>query len=339
MGVIISRLTNAVPLLLRKAKKQLAALKSKKSSHAQQHQEQDGVPNNAPEPLKAYAVWGFKDVEGKDKCEAKWERPYRWNTDPFQVSSPYLLDSSKLKKYLDSSMFVDFTIKTSEKEFKVHKIILSSQSEYFERMLGGEWKESVNNVVLLDEEDPQVIEAMIHFLYWADYASDKDETANVVFHAMVYSAGERYGIPSLKKRAALKFDIGMDAFFEIIDLPSVTTAVYTSTISTDRFLRDRFCWSVNQHLGTLLRDEKFMGMLQQYPAFSVDLLKSVTPELISELAHECPGCDHEWKTKQTYRRVQRCNMCCLNVSGLEVHNCSDGYRRGSWYLGEGDVAW
>ncbi|KAK2812812.1 hypothetical protein FQN50_001141 [Emmonsiellopsis sp. PD_5] len=249
MELTISRLKNAVPLLLRKAKKQLAALKSKKRSDAQEtHDNKNGL---------------------EDLKKLERENINQWKYNPLQA----LLAGFELKRYFDSSNFADLTIKTSEKEFKVHKIILASQSEYFARMLGGEWKETVDNLVLFEEEDPRVIEAMIRFVYESDYQHDDETTQGVIFHTMVYAAGEKYGIPSLKTHAASKFKSMLDCSFETIDLPLVVAAVYTTTVSTDRELRNCFGPVINRHIRKLMGDEMFIELLEQYPTFSVDILK------------------------------------------------------------------
>ena len=50
--------------------------------------------------------------------------------------------SSKLitARYLKTSQFSDLTIITKDKELKVHKVVVCAHSEYFARMLSGEWK-------------------------------------------------------------------------------------------------------------------------------------------------------------------------------------------------------
>ncbi|KAK2739466.1 hypothetical protein FQN55_009431 [Onygenales sp. PD_40] len=301
MELTISRLKSAVPLLLRKAKKQLAALKSKKSSHTQQPQEQDGVPENSQEPLEDNKD-GLEDLKNASEGETKWEVEQEKAID-WPGYEPFL-PRLELKRHFDSSKFADLTIKTSEKEFKVHKIVLSCQSEYFARMLGGEWKETVNNLVILEEEDPKVIETMIRFMYEYDYQDDDETTQGVVFHAMVYAAGEKYGIAPLKTHAASKFKGTFVRCFYEIDLPLVIAAVYTTTVSTDSELRDCFGRVINCHIEELMEDETFIEMLEQYPTFSVDTLKSMTfkspkyywsyPNYYPQWSEPSPADDGDW---------------------------------------------
>ncbi|KAK2792549.1 hypothetical protein FQN52_003054 [Onygenales sp. PD_12] len=290
MELTISRLKSAVPLLLRKAKKQLAALKSKKSSNAQQPQEQDGVPEKAQEPPEDDKD-GLEDLknfsEGENNREVEQEKRDLWPVDPA------LLPKLELKRHFDSSKFADITIKTSEKEFKVHKIVLSCHSEYFARMLEGRWKETVNNLVILEEEDPRVIETMIRFMYEHHYQHEDETTQGVIFHTMVYAAGEKYGIALLKTYAASKFENVLHYCFRTIDLPSVIAAVYTSTVSTDKVLRDRFSQVVKRRIEHLMGDERFMEMLEQYPTFSIDMLESMIPKWVLARDHSSSCCHHD----------------------------------------------
>lgn len=45
-----------------------------------------------------------------------------------------------LYRFFNSSKFTDLTIQTTDGEFKVHKLVVCGQSEWFSRMCDREWK-------------------------------------------------------------------------------------------------------------------------------------------------------------------------------------------------------
>ena len=65
--------------------------------------------------------------------------------------------------------FSDFVlrVKGTHLEFHLHKVIVASQSEYFNAMFSGRWKESVSNTCELELEEPltEVMEGFINFMY------------------------------------------------------------------------------------------------------------------------------------------------------------------------------
>lgn len=78
-----------------------------------------------------------------------------------------LLDG--FKRLYVSKDYADVTITCQRQEFKAHKFVLCAQSEYFQKMFGSGFKEAVEGKVVLDDESPQVMEALIHYLYNFDY--------------------------------------------------------------------------------------------------------------------------------------------------------------------------
>ncbi|KAI6204249.1 hypothetical protein M3Y94_00650800 [Aphelenchoides besseyi] len=59
----------------------------------------------------------------------------------------------------------DAEIKVGDSTFKVHKFVLTLQSDVFKSMFEREWKEKQSNVVDIKEADEEVVEAMLHYMY------------------------------------------------------------------------------------------------------------------------------------------------------------------------------
>lgn len=62
--------------------------------------------------------------------------------------------------YLRDAQFSDFTIVCGAKEYKVHRVIISSHSKYFARCCSGDFQEAMTHRVELQEDDPAAIARM-----------------------------------------------------------------------------------------------------------------------------------------------------------------------------------
>ena len=84
------------------------------------------------------------------------------------VNDGCLLENSSLsdlQKFLINKEFSDVKLIIGGKSYDVHKVVLASQSPFFERLFSDIWNQG--NVITLDEEflDPEIIEDLLNFMY------------------------------------------------------------------------------------------------------------------------------------------------------------------------------
>jgi hypothetical protein len=60
---------------------------------------------------------------------------------------------------------VDIQVGANKCNFTVHRDLLNFYSSYFQSALGGSCKESEENLIILPEDDPDVFELFVHWLY------------------------------------------------------------------------------------------------------------------------------------------------------------------------------
>jgi hypothetical protein len=89
--------------------------------------------------------------------------------DDFAELQDYVKDPSKHYRYamFKDKLFSDFNLICKEQSYSVHKLILFSNSRYFERMLNSEWKESAKSTVEFPDQviSNEAFEAFLVFLY------------------------------------------------------------------------------------------------------------------------------------------------------------------------------
>ncbi|KAH7308609.1 hypothetical protein B0I35DRAFT_464184 [Stachybotrys elegans] len=170
-----------------------------------------------------------------------------------------------LKKLFIGGSYSDLVIKCGSDEHHVHRAIICPRSTFFAAACNGAFKESNTGVICLEEDDPQTVELMLYYLYHLDYPKQKEtpppvtpsakstqlipacsKSTGLTLHAKIYAIAEKYDIQGLKTLALRKFKQG--SFFCWVNLDylqanaedflQAVTEVYTSTIDSDRGMRD-----------------------------------------------------------------------------------------------------
>lgn len=175
-----------------------------------------------------------------------------------------------------SAEFSDLKISCGSMLLDVHKAIICPKSAFFAaacRKSSG-FKEAQTGTINLEDDDPDAVRMMIHYLYHFDYPIVDTNVAvpdiTPKLHAKVYALGEKYGIPRLKDLAAKKFNDTAQAVDPEPLLDGIFEA-YTSTIDTDRDLRDV---AANAVFGRadLLDSPEIQEKIQELPQLNMDLL-------------------------------------------------------------------
>lgn len=169
-----------------------------------------------------------------------------------------------MKPLLDTGEGADLTLVCRGKTWKVHSSYLWPRSSWFKAVCKGGFKESETQRIELLEEEPSMVYRMLQHLYMQTYTVDlgldrfwsrNDSWAKTRLHvhAQMYSLGDKYDLPGLKKEAARRFNedirIPGDSKSEILTLLSVVPIVYTTTPDTDRGLRNHVVRQVFQRYG------------------------------------------------------------------------------------------
>jgi len=81
--------------------------------------------------------------------------------DPSQVTR-FLALTSGIRK---DDRYAGMTIKCGEAVFKLHKNIVCTQSKPLAAAFNGRFKESVDSTITLEDDEPEVVEGLIQYLY------------------------------------------------------------------------------------------------------------------------------------------------------------------------------
>ncbi|KAG9504889.1 hypothetical protein J7337_004868 [Fusarium musae] len=74
-----------------------------------------------------------------------------------------------LATLIHSEKFSDMTIICGDRQFKTHRAVVCTQSPFFDKALSGDYRESASRSIELPEDDPDVVERFLEFLYTGTY--------------------------------------------------------------------------------------------------------------------------------------------------------------------------
>ncbi|KAJ9194390.1 hypothetical protein DTO164E3_5368 [Paecilomyces variotii] len=224
---------------------------------------------------------------------------------------------ASFQSFFASSTFSDLTIVTKDQEFKVHKLIVCSQSGFFARLFKQNWKEAEENVVRLNEDDPRAVEAMVHFMYGFNYNNSGSEHGRVspmLLNVKVYQVADKYDIPKLKAQAKENFTVAINKCWEMDDFPTAIEDAYSTTTSADRGLRDPLVSLSLEHIDILLDNEDFKQALRNTLGFAADLVQRNAKGKL----YLCPCCTNEFYVGAS-SSFRYCPLCSLESTDWEKH--------------------
>ncbi|KAI7534374.1 hypothetical protein KC331_g12600 [Hortaea werneckii] len=201
-----------------------------------------------------------------------------------------------LKRAFDSPKHADLTIICQGRQWKAHKVLLCAQSEWFEKSCTRCWKEGKEGTITLEEDDPQVVDAMLHWFYEFDYGTSQDNKCPLVLDLRVHAAAEKYLLPNLKRLAATKFEQRAQTEWKSEGFANAVYEAYVSLLESDSGLKQKIVQIVNEHRSDLFHpvqgSETFKNMAFEIPEFGRDVLiaSSGTGDSNGWVKYKCPHC-------------------------------------------------
>ena len=103
------------------------------------------------------------------ECEIKvWslDKPVHVNKEPLSLSSKSRFNLSKcMEEARQNDLFTDVTLVADGKEFKAHKVILASQSQFFKTRFASRWSGSAGDKVEMTDISASIMEAILSYMY------------------------------------------------------------------------------------------------------------------------------------------------------------------------------
>ena len=170
-------------------------------------------------------------------------------------------------------------------------------------------------MVKLPEDDATLVHQMLVFLYSCNYDDAHPTQHRYEFNARMYALADKYGIEDLKDFA--KYSLSMLLPFHqarpTFKAPMFVKAlrvIYTTTLSSDRGLRDLVIPAIKHHRVNLGNNADFMEMLSSGlddGGFAADVFDALL-ELAQPKTYQCTGC-HIFTFPECFKEEVYCWRC------------------------------
>jgi len=191
------------------------------------------------------------------------------------------------QSFFKSGQFSDLTLNCNSRIFKVHRCIVCQQCPFFYKALIGEFKEASSQTIDLHDDDPCIVEKMLHYLYEGNYedsisepigtgntltpsSTSSDETPAHI-HARVYNIGDKYGITGLVDLAKRRFDkSALRQDLQDVNFISVIALVYSTSCPGNSGLRGFLTQNARERIRSLKDRPEFLEVLKAHPDFAFE---------------------------------------------------------------------
>ncbi|RGB39659.1 hypothetical protein C1646_664401 [Rhizophagus diaphanus] len=123
--------------------------------------------------------------------------------------------AAQIPRYFDDERFcdVEFTF-TCGSRIRAHRIILASQSKYFESLLSGQWIEGRNKTIPIKEIDYEIFRCVMYYLY----TGKLEENLELDTFKAAYMKADMLGLEAFGKLLAVRIaeDVNADNWDEIL---------------------------------------------------------------------------------------------------------------------------
>ncbi|KAI9739311.1 MAG: hypothetical protein M1834_007524 [Cirrosporium novae-zelandiae] len=238
-------------------------------------------------------------------------------------------------KLFKDSHFCDSTIRCKSTEWRVHRVVVCSQST----ILNGACSNPIEEgVIVLDDDLLPFVEQMIIFLYTLNYESKldipeisinmegaTDEKSMVIaplVDAHMYALGGKYRIWRLKELSKEKFIDSLESaskqpYFKTCSdyIVSVIKLVYDSTPHADRGLRDVIKSTSKEFMSSWLKLSDGRDLLRRRPQLALDICDQIhghplnLPWPRTGRVEQCGAC---LQKRNDLRALYLCEECDLS---------------------------
>ncbi|KAK1084378.1 hypothetical protein LTR33_002695 [Friedmanniomyces endolithicus] len=188
---------------------------------------------------------------------------------------------ANLAELRNNAKYSDLQIKSHGETFKVHRIVVCSQSAVLDRECNGDFSEACNGTIEHTMFDSITMDRMLKFMYSGCYDVDAHADAPMasvlVAHVHVCAIAEYYDVTRLKDLAAENFkaaarDFEVERFIEVVQ------AVHQHTPAVDTGIRPLLSALTVEHLDHLLDDNDFVNAISHEEnglhTYLIDLLRA-----------------------------------------------------------------
>lgn len=169
-----------------------------------------------------------------------------------------------LEQLLDSKDLADIVLNTGGVRLEAHRVILCARSPVFRAMLSHDTKEAREGVVDIPDVEPEVVSAMLRYIY-----TDAVRVPNDIMGQLLVAA-DKYGLQDAK----MKYELELAKQLTVDSAASI--AVY-AIVHSCSFLQNVCMAFIKQNLQQVVGSRSWANIIDKYP----NIVKTIS-ELVAE---------------------------------------------------------
>lgn len=227
-----------------------------------------------------------------------------------------------LKSLSKSAEHADLTITCKGQRWSVHKLCLVTQSDFFRKSLSGRFREGQEGTIHLNDDDPIVIESLIHYLYhfeYVEFAKERSGLDSISMDIKMFIVADKYFVASLRTIAARNFEKHAGAVWNTQAFFDGVKEVY-GHFGEDgsNELKDAIISIVKAHTKELFSTENgyscFLAVLGRSSGFGKDVAIALAVGFPSGKCYKCPECKGVFSIHSDMRRLVCPNSTCQQAA-------------------------
>lgn len=174
---------------------------------------------------------------------------------------------------MQNNLFSDLTLKCGGQDFKVHKLVLYTQSTVFKSMLGSTYAEANQHTIELLEDDPDALSVLLKHLYRFHPDLSGPDGKPMTFAVKVFALADKYAVSSLCTMASNRFEVILDPTKDLDGYIGANKALQGTLYEREGALWEIVLKLTQRHVLFLVTQNDFLASMQEMPALMVDVLK------------------------------------------------------------------
>ncbi|CAM0871083.1 unnamed protein product [Alopecurus aequalis] len=165
----------------------------------------------------------------------------------------------------------DVTFSVGDQLFSAHRCVLAARSPVFKAELFGQMKEITMNCIKIDDMEPAIFEALLHFIYTESLPRNSELDQNAALQHMLVAA-DRYGMDRLKA-------ICEGNLCHRINVQTVATTLALAEQHHSVLLKNACLgYLSSQEVFRVVKETKgFKHLAASCPSIMMDILERLTP--------------------------------------------------------------
>ncbi|KAI1532888.1 BTB POZ domain-containing protein [Pyrenophora tritici-repentis] len=207
-------------------------------------------------------------------------------------SAKFMRDIARM---FNDTKYSDATVVIHKKELPVHKSVICTQSEYFEKAFQGVFVEGSSGVLTFNNDSGAAHWRVFEYLYTGDYSDDlshdfEDDPA-LLKEPRVYVLANMFFLEDLKALATAKLQQKLQNLWTDDSFPDCIREIYATTLDSDHAMRSAVIEVAKAHVKELGRKSVFKDLIHEGGDFAVHYFESVVfsaPPVVSSTLRQ-PG--------------------------------------------------